>query len=132
MNTHVQVLIRLMMYIFTRIQLGQKLSCNEKNEILVGLSKLAVDFFSKYISDDELGAERVEVSPRNHLCLPSQTIFEDQNAVSPLLQEFKICTPVSNMSRRVRKKRQVAVPKKYAEHGYIVPVARRRAQSSEF
>jgi len=113
-TTHVQVLLRLMMYLFTRIQSGQKLTFQEKNEILVGLSKLAVDFFSKYITNDELGSERMEVPPRNNLCLSRTPFAEDEDEVPEVFQVDQVRPAMPNLSRRLRKKRQVPVAQTHA------------------
>jgi hypothetical protein len=119
-NTHIQVLIRLMVYLFTRIQAGQKLTFQEKNDILVGLSKLAVDFFSTYITNDELGKERMEVSPRNNLCLSRTPYVEDEDEVPEVFQDVKVRPAVPNVPRRLRKKRQVAVPQTDEESGVSI------------
>jgi hypothetical protein len=119
-NTHIQVLIRLMVYLFTRIQAGQKLTFQEKNDILVGLSKLAVDFFSTYITNDELGKERMEVSPHNNLCLSRTPYVEDEDEVPEVFQDVKVRPAVPNVPRRLRKKRQVAVPQTDEESGVSI------------
>jgi len=122
-STHIQVLIRLIVYIFTRIQSGQKLTFQEKNDILIGLSKLAVDFFSKYISNDELGSERMEVPPHNNICISGTPYNEDKDEVPEILQDDQVRPTVSHVPRRIRKKRQVTVPKKYEEHRVSVSMA---------
>jgi hypothetical protein len=104
-----------MMYLFTRIQSGQKLTFQEKNEILVGLSKLAVDFFSKYITNDELGSERMEVPPRDNLCLPRTPFAKDEDEVPKVFQVDQVRPAMPHVPRRLRKKRQEFVPQTHAE-----------------
>jgi hypothetical protein len=114
-TTHIQVLLRLIVYLFTRIQSGQKLTFQEKNDILVGLSKLAVDFFSKYITNDELGSERVEVPPRNNLCISRTPFTEDEDEIPKVFQVDQVRPAVPHVPRRLRKKRQVTVSQAHAE-----------------
>ena len=89
-----------------RLQTGQRLTINEKQDILVGLSKLAVDFFSKYITNDELGSEWMEVSPCNNICLSNEPYFEREEEIPSVFQESPIRTPVPRVSSRIRKKRE--------------------------
>ena len=108
--THIQVLLRLMVYLFTRLQAGQKLTFREKNDILVGISKLVVDFFSKYITNDQLGSEWMEVPTRDNIRISRTSYIADKDEVHEILQDDKIRAPLSNVSSRLRKKRQVFVP----------------------
>ena len=89
-----------------RLQNGQRLTINEKQDILVGLSKLAVDFFSKYITNDEMGSEWVEVSTHNNICLSSEPYFEGEEEVLGVFQESPIRTTMPSVPSRVRKKRK--------------------------
>ena len=105
------------------MQSGQKLTHQEKNDILIGLSKLAVDFFSKYISNDELGSEWMEVPPRNNICISGTPYNEDKDEVHEILQDDQVRPAMPRVPRRLRKKRQVTIPKKYEKHRVSVSMA---------
>ena len=78
MNTHIEILIRLSVYVLTRFQAGHRLSADEKRTILSGLYKLTLHFFSGYINDDdELGTSWMEVHAHNNLCLSDKAHIEN-------------------------------------------------------
>jgi hypothetical protein len=109
MNAHVQILIKLIFYVFTRYQAGYKMSPREKSQMLNGLYVLAVDFFSRYISNEsELGAKWMEVSPRNNICLSDEPHVEDEKEISTVFQDTQVCSSVPRLQSRIRKKCKVA------------------------
>ena len=97
MNTHIEILIRLIVYVFTRFQMGQRFTTREKQELLLGLYKLSVDFFSKYMLNDELGSKRVEISSRDNFCISDSPYTENKEEVHELFQDTQICTSMSTM-----------------------------------
>lgn len=99
MNTHIEILIRLIVYVFTRFQMGQRFTPHEKQELLSGLYKLSVDFFSKYMLNEtsELGSKWVEISSHNNFCISDSPYTEDKEEVHELFQDAKICTSMSTM-----------------------------------
>jgi hypothetical protein len=99
MNTHIEILLRLIIYVFARFQLGQRFTSREKHELLSGLYKLSVDFFSKYMLNDELGSKWVEISTHDNICISDETYIEDKEEVHELFQDAQICAPVSTMQR---------------------------------
>ena len=92
MNTHIEILIRLIVYVFTRFQMGQRFTPCEKQELLSGLYKLSVDFLSRYMLNDELGSKRVEISSRNNFCISDSPYTENKEEVHELFQDTQICT----------------------------------------
>ena len=99
MNTHIEILIRLIVYVFTRFQMGQRFTPKEKQELLSGLYKLSVDFFSKYMLNDELGSKWMEISTRDNICISNETYIEDKEEVHELFQDAQICAPMPTMQR---------------------------------
>ena len=97
MNTHIEILIRLIVYVFTRFQMGQRFTPKEKQELLSGLYKLSVDFFSKYMLNDELGSKWMEISTRDNICISDETYIEDKEEVHELFQDTQICSPMPTM-----------------------------------
>ena len=92
MNTHIEILLRLIIYVFTRFQLGQRMTPREKQDLLSGLYKLSVDFFSRYMLNDELGSKWVEISSRDNFCISDSPYTENKEEVYELFQDTKICT----------------------------------------
>ena len=99
MNTHIEILLRLIVYVFTRYQMGQRLTPKEKHELISGLYKLSVDFFSKYMLNDELGSKWMEISTRDNICISNETYIEDKEEVHELFQDAQICAPMPTMQR---------------------------------
>ena len=99
MNTHIEILIRLIVYVFTRYQMGQRLTPKEKHELISGLYKLSVDFFSKYMLNDELGSKWMEISTRDNICISNETYIEDKEEVQELFQDAQVCAPMPTMQR---------------------------------
>ena len=99
MNTHIEILIRLIVYVFTRFQMGQRFTPKEKQELLSGLYKLSVDFFSKYMLNDELGSKWMEISTRDNICISNETYIEDKEEVHELFQDAQVCAPMPTMQR---------------------------------
>lgn len=70
---------------------------------------LAVDFFSRYISNEsELGTQWVEVSPRNNICLSDEPHSEDKTEIPKVFQDTQVCSTVPRLQSRIRKKRKVS------------------------
>ena len=99
MNTHIEILLRLIVYVFTRFQLGQRFTPKEKQDLLSGLYKLSVDFFSKYMLNDELGSKWMEISTRDNICISNETYIEDKEEVHELFQDAQVCAPMPTMQR---------------------------------
>ena len=99
MNTHIEILLRLIVYVFTRYQMGQRLTPKEKHELISGLYKLSVDFFSKYMLNDELGSKWMEISTRDNICISNETYIEDKEEVHELFQDAQVCAPMPTMQR---------------------------------
>ena len=59
--------------------------------------KLSVDFFSKYMLNDELGSKRVEISSRDNFCISDSPYTEDKEEVYELFQDTQICTSMSTV-----------------------------------
>ena len=99
MNTHIEILIRLIIYVFTRFQMGQRFTTNEKQELLSGLYKLSVDFFSRYMLNEtsELGSKWMEISSRDNFCISDSPYTENKEEVYELFQDTKICTSMPTM-----------------------------------
>ena len=77
--------------------------------MLNGLYVLAVDFFSRYISNEsELGSQRVAVSPRNNICLSNEPHIEDEKEIPTVFQDTQVCSSVPRLQSRIRKKRKVS------------------------
>ena len=75
-NPHLEILIRFLFYVVSRFQAGHRLSPDEKSDILVGLYKLGVHFFSRY-TNDKLGTQWMEVPARDNLCLSDKPHTKD-------------------------------------------------------
>ena len=97
MNTHIEILLRLIIYVFTRFQLGQRMTPREKQDLLSGLYKLSVDFFSRYMLNDELGSKWVEISSRDNFCISDSPYTENKEEVYELFQDAEICTSMSTV-----------------------------------
>ena len=99
MNTHIEILLRLIGYVFTRFQLGQRFTPKEKQDLLSGLYKLSVDFFSKYMLNEtsELGSKWMEISSHDNFCISDSPYTENKEEVYELFQDTKICTSMSTV-----------------------------------
>lgn len=99
MNTHIEILLRLIIYVFTRFQLGQRMTPKEKQDLLSGLYKLSVDFFSKYMLNEtsELGAKWMEISSHDNLCISDEPYLDDKEEIHELFQDAQICAPMPTM-----------------------------------
>ena len=84
--THIEILIRLLVYVFCRYQTGYRMSPREKQDVLQGMYSLFVDFFSTYISNDKLGPTRLEISSRDNLCVPIEPESQDETEVPRIFQ----------------------------------------------
>ena len=132
MNTHLEILIRLFIYVLAKFKSGKKFSIDEKYQLLGGLYTLGVDFFSKSILNDEkkLGSSWVAISTYDNLCLPEKPYNEDEEEVPKVLQDTAVCSPVPRVSHRIRSQRKGIVPKTYAKSRHPFKVARRCPQSN--
>jgi len=129
----IQLLFQLFVHVVTRrFKTGQKLSIQEKSQLLNSLYMIGINFFSKYISNDEnaLGNSWMAISARDNLCLPGKSDVKDQEEISEILQNAPICSPVSSMQRGVRVKYKKPFPKTNAKSRYFFKMARKGSQSS--
>ena len=77
--------------------MGQRFTPREKQELLSGLYKLSVDFFSRYMLNDKLGSKWVEISSRDNFCISDSPYTENKEEVYELFQDTKICTSMPTM-----------------------------------
>jgi hypothetical protein len=96
MEKHFGILIKVFVYVMFRYQSGRKLSKREKKELLFGLYALGSDFFSRYIvHDNQLGTTRVEVPALCDVCVPGESLTEDEASIHEVFQGSSVCPPVS-------------------------------------
>ena len=73
---HLEILIRILVYVMLRFKSGHRLSRKEKSDLLSGLYKLSVHFFSGY-TNDKLGTSWMEISTHDNLCISDQADTQD-------------------------------------------------------
>ena len=80
---HLQILLKMFLYILSRVQLGQKLSPDEKMQILNGMYWLAMDFFSRLLVNDsgKMGSPDVEISPCSNFYISEKPYTDHQEEV---------------------------------------------------
>jgi hypothetical protein len=131
MDPYIQVLLMVFAHLMQRYQSGVKMSYTEKMHILKGLTTLSTQFFSKYISNDKLGAPGLEISARGDVRVSGKALDNHENSVHEVFQDAQVRHTVPHVSRRVLEVGQKVADASPPEHRDAFQVARVRSQSGQ-